>query len=116
MGSGVWWTGYSSRGCSMSRKLLLPVEQRPGPPDGAVVARRRVRLMDDSVTAALDEVRGLVSPDGGEVELDGVDGTTYRLRLVLENAHCVECVMPRPFLEQVALDVFQRNGTDATTV
>jgi hypothetical protein len=73
--------------------------------------------MDDSaVTAALDEVRGLVTPDGGDVVLDGVDGDTVRLRLVLETAHCVECVMPKPFLEQVALDVFRRNGAEADAV
>jgi len=68
------------------------------------------------MAAALHEVRGLVSADGGDVALDAVDGTTVRLRLVLETAHCVECVMPRPFLEQVALGVFQRNGVDAATV
>jgi hypothetical protein len=72
---------------------------------------------DDSVLAAgLDEVRGLVSPDGGEVVIDAVDGTTVRLRLVLESAHCVECVMPRPFLEHVALDVFRRNGAAVDTI
>ena len=69
-----------------------------------------------TVATALDEVRGLVSPDGGDVQLDGVDGSTVRLRLVLESAHCVECVMPRPFLEQVALDIFRRGGVDAEAI
>ena len=50
------------------------------------------------------------------MQLEGVDGSTVRLRLVLESAHCVECVMPRTFLEQVALDVFRRNGTGAEAV
>jgi hypothetical protein len=73
--------------------------------------------MDESMLApGLEELRGLVSPDGGEVELDGVEGSTVRLRLVLENAHCVECVMPRPFLEQVAVDVFRRTGAAADVV
>ncbi len=73
--------------------------------------------MDDSaVTAGLAEVRALVSPDGGDVVLDRVDGTTVRMRLLLETAHCVECVMPRPFLEHVALDVFRRNGAIADAV
>ena len=71
---------------------------------------------DPAVTAALDEVRGLVSADGGDVELEAVDGATVRLRLVLETAHCVECVMPRPFLEQVSLGVFQRNGVAVDAV
>ena len=73
-------------------------------------------LDDAAVAAGLDEVRGLVTPDGGDVTLEGVDGATVRLRLVLETAHCVECVMPRPFLEHVALDVFRRNGAEADTV
>jgi hypothetical protein len=74
-------------------------------------------VMDDTaIDAALEEVRGLVTPDGGEIELTGVEGGNVRLKLVLENAHCVECVMPRPFLEQVALDVFRRNGAAADEV
>jgi hypothetical protein len=73
--------------------------------------------MDESdVMPALDELRGLVSADGGDVLLEQVDGSTVRLRLVLESAHCVECVMPRPFLERVALDVFHRNGVEAAAI
>jgi hypothetical protein len=73
--------------------------------------------MDESgIAAGLDEVRGLVSSDGGEVLLDAVEGRTVRLRLVLDSAHCVECVMPRPFLEHVALDVFRRNGASVDTI
>ena len=75
--------------------------------------------MDESTIApALDELRGLVSADGGDMTLMGVDGATIRLQLVVENAHCVECVMPRPFLEQIALDIFRRNGieTDAVAI
>ena len=73
--------------------------------------------MDESgIAAGLDEVRGLVSPDGGDVVLDGIDGSTVRLRLVLETAHCVECVMPRTFLEHVALDVFRRNGAEVDAI
>jgi hypothetical protein len=73
--------------------------------------------MDEAeVAPALEELRGLVSADGGDVLLDGIDGSIVRVRLVLESAHCVECVMPRPFLERVALDVFRRNGVDAEAV
>ena len=46
----------------------------------------------------------------------GVDGSTVNLQLVVETASCVECVMPREILEQVALNIFQRNGVDADTV
>jgi Fe-S cluster biogenesis protein NfuA len=73
--------------------------------------------MDEAtITPALDEIRGLVQADGGDMVLTSVDGGTIVLRLVVEGAHCVECVMPREFLEQVALDVFQRSGVAAESV
>ena len=73
--------------------------------------------MDESTIApALDELHGLVQADGADMVLTSVDGGTLVLRLVVENAHCVECVMPRAFLEQVALDVFQRAGVAADAV
>ena len=71
---------------------------------------------DSDLAPSLEQLRGLVSADGGDVVLDRVDGATVRVRLVLESAHCVECVMPRPFLEQVALDVFRRNGVELDAV
>jgi hypothetical protein len=73
-------------------------------------------LDDAAVAVALEELRGLVTPDGGDITLEAVDGSTVRLQLVLESAHCVECVMPRTFLEHVALDVFRRNGAHADAV
>ncbi len=75
--------------------------------------------MDESaIGPALDEIRDLVRADGGDMLLASVDGDTIALRLVVEGASCVECVMPREFLEQVALDVFRRGGVavDAVTV
>jgi Fe-S cluster biogenesis protein NfuA len=73
--------------------------------------------MDETtITPALDEIRGLVQGDGGDMVLTSIDGGTIALRLVVEGAHCVECVMPREFLEQVALDVFRRGGVEADAV
>ena len=73
--------------------------------------------MDETtIIPALDEIRGLVQADGGDMVLTAVEGGTISLQLVVEGAHCVECVMPRPFLEQVALDVFQRAGVAADAV
>jgi hypothetical protein len=69
-----------------------------------------------TLTPALDEIRGLVQADGGDMLLTSVDGGTIALQLVVEGAHCVECVMPREFLEQVALDVFRRAGVAADAV
>lgn len=66
-------------------------------------------LDEATIVPALDEVRSLVQADGGDMELVSLDADTVRLRLVLEGASCEECVMPRDFLEQIALDVLKRN-------
>ena len=72
---------------------------------------------DATIAAAVDDVRALVAADGGDVVLDGVDDDgTVRLTLVLADAHCAECVMPRPFLERVALDVVRRRAPDVAGV
>ncbi len=55
---------------------------------------------------AVGELRGLVSLDGGDVELVSASGGAVSLQLILEGAECRECVMPREFLEQIALDMF----------
>ena len=60
-----------------------------------------------TVTAGLAPVREVLQSDGGDIELVGVDGDTARLRLVLETAGCAECVLPRPLLETIALQMMQ---------
>jgi Fe-S cluster biogenesis protein NfuA len=74
--------------------------------------------MIDLVTLepALNEVRSLVQTDGGDMTLLGVEGATVNLQLVVEGASCVECVMPREILEQIALDVIQRQAPEVTAV
>jgi hypothetical protein len=73
--------------------------------------------MDETtMTAAVDELRGLVQADGADMTVAGVEGTTVSLQLVVESASCVECVMPRELLEQMALNIFQRNGVGAERV
>ena len=56
---------------------------------------------------AVAGVRALVSADGGEVLVAETSEDTVRLTLVLETAECAECVMPRQFLETVALDMMK---------
>ena len=58
-------------------------------------------LLDEAV----GELRALVALDGGDVELVSASGNTVALRLVLEGAECRECVMPKEFLQQIALDM-----------
>ena len=76
-------------------------------------------MLDEATIApALDEVRSLVQADGGDMELVALDGSTgtVSLRLVLEGASCEECVMPRDFLEQIALDVLRRTASGVSSV
>ena len=62
----------------------------------------------DHATSALTEARDLVQADGGDLVVDAVEGGTIRAHLVIEGAECAECVMPKQFLEQVALDIVRR--------
>lgn len=58
-----------------------------------------------AAAAALAGVRELVAADGGDIVIASVNDDELHLTLVLETAECAECVMPRPFLETVALDM-----------
>lgn len=60
-----------------------------------------------TVTAGLAPVRAVLQSDGGDIEVVGVEGDTARLRLILETAGCAECVLPRPMLETIALQMMQ---------
>lgn len=57
--------------------------------------------------AALAGVRELVAADGGDIVVASTSDDAVRLTLVLETAACAECVMPRAFLETVALDMMR---------
>lgn len=71
---------------------------------------------ETAVRDGLEEVQELVRADGGDMLLASIDGSTVRLELVLEGANCVECVMPREILEQIALDVVQRRAPGVSTL
>ncbi len=71
---------------------------------------------DVAFTEAFDEIRQLIQADGGDMTVSSFDGTTVNINLLLATASCVECVMPRPFLERVALDIFRNNGADVAAV
>ena len=65
---------------------------------------------------ALDEVRSIITADGGDILLTSVEDGRVNLQLVVEGASCAECILPRELLEQVTLDIFQRGGTGVTTI
>jgi Fe-S cluster biogenesis protein NfuA len=71
------------------------------------------------VMSALDSVRNLLRPDGGDLELTGVEAANaVRLRLMLRDAACAECIMPKAHLETVALAMMQKRlpGLETVTV
>ena len=70
----------------------------------------------EQIEAAVAGVRDLVEADGGAVEVVGFDDGVASLRLVLDGAECRECVMPRQFLEQVALDMMANEVPGLTSV
>jgi len=71
---------------------------------------------DARLAEAVAEVRELVAVDGGDLIVDDSDATSVTLRLVLDTAECRECVMPRAFLETVALDVMRDHLPGLTNV
>lgn len=69
-----------------------------------------------AVQSAFDEVRGIISADGGDILLTSIEDGTVNLQLVVEGASCAECILPREMLEQVTLDIFQRAGTGVSAI
>lgn len=65
---------------------------------------------------AVEGVRALVAADGGDVLVAETGDDFVRLTLVLETAECAECVMPRQFLETVALDMMKPTLSALTRV
>jgi hypothetical protein len=57
----------------------------------------------------ISPVRDLIQLDGGDVELVSED--PLRLRLILIDAECAECVMPRGVLEEVSSKLLGRPVT-----
>jgi Fe-S cluster biogenesis protein NfuA len=59
------------------------------------------------VDSGIARLRSLIVADGGDLEMRSWDPASgeVRIRLVLEDAACRECVMPLEFLEPIALDM-----------
>lgn len=72
----------------------------------------------EAVDTAMEELRGLVRADGGDMLVKSTDDATgtVNIHLVLEGASCAECVMPKMFLEQIALDAFKRANSGVSAV
>lgn len=66
-------------------------------------------MTKDDAAMALIQVLDLVAPDGATLELLSVDekARSIELRLGLDDVECLECVLPRDYLERLALSMVQ---------
>ena len=68
-------------------------------------------MANPAVETALEKVRELLRPDGGDIILaDGAadsneQNSALKLQLVVENSDCPECILPVEMLEPIALDI-----------
>lgn len=73
--------------------------------------------MDMLVTRVLDEIRPMLTPDGGAVDLlscqDGVVKVSY---LKGHNEECMECVMPTADFELYLSDLLKERVTGVVAV
>jgi hypothetical protein len=87
-----------------------------GTADSAVVTAAPTAAA--GLDAGLTELRALVSADGAGLELldhDPAAGTLH-LRLVVPDAHCAACVMPRAALESMAASRLSPYGVAIVTI
>lgn len=74
-------------------------------------------LMDLLVTRVLDEIRPMLTPEGGAVDLlscqDGVVRVSY---LKGHNDECIECVMPAEDFQLYLTDLLTERVTGVVTV
>ena len=72
-------------------------------------------MADSALETALEKVRELLRADDGDIVLAEADGnkaaaggapdSVLKLRLVVENSDCPECILPVDMLEPIALDI-----------
>jgi hypothetical protein len=63
--------------------------------------------MTETFEHVVEPLRQLLKLDGADLEFkEERDGTAY-FQLVLRDANCEECVMPREVLEKITLERFQ---------
>ena len=55
------------------------------------------------LSAGLKDLREALQLDGADLEVLGLEGGVARLRLVIGPETCLECLMPKEFIEQMIL-------------
>lgn len=72
--------------------------------------------MRDATERVVEEIRDLVSADGGDILVVADADGELRIALVLPDESCRECVLPRAMLEQIAGDLATKHGATGVTV
>jgi hypothetical protein len=84
----------------------------------AIAAEPPAAAAAANVDDALAELRALVASDGADFETIAFDAAaaTLHLRLLIPDAHCAECVMPRAALESIATTRLTAEGVRAVVI
>ncbi|MEL7208735.1 MAG: hypothetical protein AAGK32_11000 [Actinomycetota bacterium] len=64
----------------------------------------------------LEPARAVLAADGVDLALAGVEGGVLTVELVVVDAECAECVLPRELLEPVVLDLLRPATPDLVEV
>ena len=74
--------------------------------------------LDPDLEPTIRQLQELIRADGGDLLVTSIDRAagTIELSLVVEGAECIECVMPREFLEQIALTQLAEVAPDIMAV
>lgn len=75
-------------------------------------------MHEAQLRSALDELSELVRPDGGDIEITGMDAATgtVRGRLLIDSAECADCILPRHLLEEIVTGRLRRSVPGVQTV
>ncbi len=75
-------------------------------------------MLEAQLRSALDELSELVRPDGGDIEITGIDAATgtVRARLLIDSAECADCILPRHLLEEIVTGRLRRSVPGVQTV
>jgi Fe-S cluster biogenesis protein NfuA len=68
------------------------------------------------VRFAVDQLRPLVQGDGADLELLGVHEGVVRLRLLLRDVGCAECILPAAMLQPMLMESLGRTVAGVTGV
>ena len=68
-------------------------------------------LTNEAVEQSMREVRELLRADGADLDLVSIRGNDAYVELALrfDEVDCLECVMPKDFIERIALDSMRRS-------